>query len=161
VTYSECEEEVLPDAYVDDLDAPVVTVTVSPTGDHNYYQRNSALLEGQQIYHVIQVTGQQQPQQQPTVTDHNLRSAATGGSNRRKVQAPRGGLKREAPVVADDNDSNDEGMRGAEALLKLAAASNASNAKHQTLQAPPPQQVSQQPGPPHERPIILKKCKKE
>ena len=103
------------------LDAPVVTI-ISPTSDHNYYNRNSSPqpLNSSQVFEVIQVSDEIQ-------------------ENTNKRKNPKIEVKKE------DEDSNDEGMRGAEALLNLASSN--SN-KKQTTQT-------------HDRPIILKKCKKE
>jgi forkhead box protein N len=120
-------EEVLPDAYVDDLNAPVVTVTVSPTNDHNYYNRNSSP-QVSQVYQVIHVSDHTE--------DLDNNNSNNNLSQKRKLSITSGRVE----VKKEDEDSNDEGMRGAEALLNLAS----SNKQTQS-----------------DRPIILKKCKKE
>lgn len=126
--YSSCEA-VMPDSYVDALDAPVVTVTVSPTNDHNYYNRNTSP-QLSHVYQVIQMSDDNEG------ADHS-RSDSNNVSNKRKLSF----TTEKVEIKKEDEDSNDEGMRGAEALLNLAASNK------QTLQT--------------DRPIILKKCKKE
>ncbi|CAG2106618.1 unnamed protein product [Medioppia subpectinata] len=159
----ECEQ-VLPDSYVDDLDSSVVTVTVSPTSDHNYYQRNSTSLAEQlpsqtQVYHVIHVT---EPHQRTATT-----ITTTTTATKRKLSRVESAVKREckeglrsasAVVSVTDEDSNDEGMRGAEALLNLAASNKPPAARPV---AAPTTALAGGPKPTIERPIILKKLRKE
>lgn len=106
--FSSNEEDVaLPDAYMDDLDAPVVTVTVSPTNDHNYYNRNPS---PHHVYQVINADDMTVVEETEMETEESIEDeAAVEKSLSKKVQ-----------VV--EEDSNDEGMRGAEALLNLASA---------------------------------------
>ena len=154
--------ETLPEAYIDDLDAPVVTITVSPSTDHTYSNRNTTSSHHtatHQLYQIVHVANNDTSKVISTNNNNieNKKIPIAKLPSKRKLSSiqneaelklaeektknkEQANIKKVDVKNEPDDDSNDEGMRGAEALLNLAT----SNKK------------GQQTG----RPIILKKLRK-